>query len=106
MFISLSILQHYVEFDIRTIITLENLFGARSFSGFISHLTYCQTTLLAFLGGLGFPSIIWIIAFAFLGCWALITLALVTHFQQDDHPIFLDAITHVETNIFSFQMVL
>jgi hypothetical protein len=28
------------------------------------------------------------------------------HFQQDDRPILLDAITHVETSIFSFQKTL
>jgi hypothetical protein len=40
---------------------------------------------------------------AFLGCWALIALALIIHFQQDDHLILLDAVVaHVETNTSPF----
>jgi len=35
-FPSPSILQHYVEFDIRTITRLAKLFGVRSFGGFVS----------------------------------------------------------------------
>ncbi len=31
---------------------------------------------------------------------------LVFHFQQDDHPILLDAIAHVETNTSFFQIAL
>jgi hypothetical protein len=31
---------------------------------------------------------------------------LVFHFQQDDRPIILDAIAHVETSTFSFQKTL
>jgi hypothetical protein len=38
MFPSPDILQHYVEFDIRTIITLKKLLVARSFGGSTSHL--------------------------------------------------------------------
>ncbi len=38
MFPSLSILQHYVEFNICALTTLEKLLGARSFGGFIGHL--------------------------------------------------------------------
>ncbi len=72
MFPSLNILQHYVKFDTCTIITLEKLFGARFFGGSINHLACCQATLLASLGGLSLPFIVWIIALAFLGCWALI----------------------------------
>jgi hypothetical protein len=37
----LCILQHYTEFDIHTIISLEKLLGVRSFSGYINHLTCC-----------------------------------------------------------------
>ncbi len=46
------------------------------------------------------------VAFAFLGCQALITLALVSHFQHDDHLIFLNAMAHVETSIYPFQVAL
>jgi hypothetical protein len=60
---------------------LEKLFGARSFGDFIGHSTDRQTILLAFLGGLGFASIVWNVSLAFLGCWALINLALVICFQ-------------------------
>jgi hypothetical protein len=35
-----GILQHYIEFNIHTIITLEKLLGARSFGGFIGHLAH------------------------------------------------------------------
>jgi len=38
----------------------------------------------------------------FLGCWALIALALVFCFQLDNHLIILNAITHVETNTSPF----
>ncbi len=37
MFPFLGILQHYIEFNIHTIVTLEKLFGVGSFSGFIDH---------------------------------------------------------------------
>jgi len=40
VFLFLDILQHYVKFDIRTIITLEKLFGAGSPNAFISYLTH------------------------------------------------------------------
>ncbi len=40
MFPSLSILQHYAEFDTHAIVTLEKLLGVRSFGGFINHLAH------------------------------------------------------------------
>jgi hypothetical protein len=40
MFPSSSILQHYVEFHTRTIITLEKFISARSFGGSIDPLTH------------------------------------------------------------------
>ncbi len=46
------------------------------------------------------------IAPAFQGCWALITPALVSCFQQDDHLTFLDVVAHVETNTYPFQVAL
>jgi hypothetical protein len=41
MFPSLGILQHYVEFDIHTIVMLEKLLGVGSFGGSTGHLAYC-----------------------------------------------------------------
>jgi len=81
MFPSLDILQHYVEFNIHTIITLEKLLGAGSFGGSINHLTCHQATLLTSLGRFGLPYVVWTITPTFLWCWALIALALVTRFQ-------------------------
>jgi hypothetical protein len=46
MFPSLNILQHYVEFDTHSIISLEKLFDVRSFGGFIGHLVCFQATFL------------------------------------------------------------
>jgi len=85
---------------------LEKLLGVKSFSDFINHLAHHQTTLLTSLGGFGFPFIVQTITLAFLRCRALIALALITHFQQDDHPILLDVVAHVETNTSPFQMAL
>jgi hypothetical protein len=36
-----SILQHHIEFDTRTITTLEKLLGVGSFGGSIGHLAHC-----------------------------------------------------------------
>ncbi len=85
---------------------LEKLFGVGSFGGSINHLVHCQASLLTFLGELGLSFVVQTIALTFLGCWALIIFAFVIHFRHDDHPIFLDAIVHVKTNIFQFQMSL
>jgi len=96
MFPSPSILQHYVEFDTRTIATLEKLLNVGSFGGSINHLAHCHATLLTSLGGFNLPSIVWTVTLALLPCWELIVLALVIHSQQDDHPIFLDVIAHAK----------
>jgi hypothetical protein len=45
-------------------------------------------------------------SFAFFGCWALIALALISCFQQNDHPTFFDAVAHVETNTYPFHVAL
>jgi hypothetical protein len=37
-----------------------------------------------------------------LGCWTLIALAFIIHFQQVDCPILLKVVAHVETDISSF----
>jgi hypothetical protein len=75
-----NILQHYIEFDIHTITMLEKLFGARSFNGFINHLTHHRATLPTSFVGFGLPFIIQTTTPAFLGCWALIVLALIIYF--------------------------
>jgi hypothetical protein len=106
MFPSPSILQHYDGFNTRTIATLEKLLGAGSFGGFIGHLVHCHAILPTFSNGFGLLSIVWIASSTFLGCWALITLTLVIHFQQNDHLILLDTVAHVEIGIFPFQMAL
>jgi hypothetical protein len=64
----LGILQHYVKFNIRTIIMLEKCFGVRPFSGFIGHLNRCHAIFLVFLGGFGLLFMVWTIALTFLGC--------------------------------------
>ncbi len=106
MFTSSCILQHYVEFRFCTMAMLKKLLCVESFGGSINHLTYCQTILPIYLNGLDLPSVVQIVAFALLGCWALIVFALVNRFQQDDCYIFLDAVTHVEIDISPFQIAL
>jgi len=68
MFPSLSILQHYTKFNIRTIATLEMLLGVGSFSGFIDHLVHRQAIFLVFSGGLNFLFVVWAITPTFLEC--------------------------------------
>jgi hypothetical protein len=70
MFTSPGILQHYVEFYIHTITMLEKLLSVISFSGSIDHLACRQTTFPTSLSGLGLPSMVRIVAFVLLGCWA------------------------------------
>jgi hypothetical protein len=59
---------------------LEKLLGARSFGGSIGHLARHQTTLPASLGEFSLFYVVWIVALAFLGCWALVAPALVIRF--------------------------
>jgi hypothetical protein len=102
MFPSLGILQHYAEFNIRAISMWEKLLGTRSFGGFISHLARCQAIFLVSSSMFNLPFVVRIVTLTFLRCLALIALTFVIRFQQDDHPIFLDAIAHVEINISPF----
>jgi len=102
MFPSLSILQHFAKFNICTIVTLEKLLGVGFFGGSIGHLAYCQAILLVVLGRIDLYFAVQTIASTFLKRWALIIFALVICFQQDDHPIILDIITHAKTNISLF----
>jgi hypothetical protein len=64
----------------------------------------CHFTFL--FKGLALPSMVQLATFAFLGCWALNVIAFVTRFQSDDHPILLDVVAHIKTNIFPFQLAL
>ncbi len=75
-----------------------------SFGGSIGHLARCRNILPTSSSRFDLPYVVQIVALAFLGCWALNVPALVTHFYYDDHLIFLNVITYVETNISSFQM--
>jgi hypothetical protein len=84
----------------------EKLLGAGSLGGSISHLAHCQTTFLTSSNALDLASMVQIVAPAFLGYWALIALAFVTHFQQDDYLILLEVVAQVETNTSLFQMAL
>ncbi len=69
------------------------------FGGFIYHPTHHQAILFTFSSELGLHYVIWTTTLTFLGCWALIISTFITCFKQDDHPIILDAITHVETKL-------
>jgi len=81
MFPSPCILQHYIGFDIHTIIMLEKLLGAKSFGGSISHLPRREVIILASSNKFGLPFVITTIARTFLGCWAPVAPALVIRFQ-------------------------
>jgi hypothetical protein len=59
MFSFPGILKHYVEFDTRTIITLDKLFGVGSFNGSINDLVCHQAIFLASSNGVGLFSIVW-----------------------------------------------
>ncbi len=73
MFPFLSILQHYVEFNTCTVITLEKSLGVGSFGGSMNDRVLLDMFGLSFM--------VRIVAPVFLGCWALIALTLVIHFQ-------------------------
>jgi len=85
---------------------LEKLLGVKSFDGYINHLICHQGTPLVSSCKFNLFSIVWTIAPTFLECWALIAPAFVTYFQQENHPMLLDVVIDVETNIFPFQMAL
>ncbi len=85
---------------------MKKFLGAGYFDGFIDHLTHHQAIFPTSLCMFHFHSIVWIVAPTFLWCWALIILAFVIYFQQDDHPILLDVVAHVKTSIPLFQITL
>jgi hypothetical protein len=102
VFPSPGILQHYTKFDACTIVIFKKLLGSASFGTTMGHLAHRQVTLLTFSRGLGLPSMVRRVACAFIGCWAFIIPTLVSCFQQDDHPTFLDVMAHVETSTYPF----
>jgi hypothetical protein len=72
----------------------------------VGHLA-CHCVILPFYSkSLPFPSMVQLATLAFLGCFALNVIAFVTRFQSDDHPILLDVVAHIKTNIFPFQLAL
>jgi hypothetical protein len=77
---------------------ISKLLGGGSFGGFIGHLVHRQATFHVSSSRIDPISMVRIIAFTFLGCWALIIPTLITCFSQDDHLILLDAMAHVETD--------
>jgi hypothetical protein len=85
---------------------LEKLLGVKSFAIMVGHLTCHHVILPISSKGFGLFSMVRFVAPTFLGCWVLITHALITYFQRDDHLIILDAMAYVETNIFLFQLVM
>ncbi len=99
-------MQHYTKFDVHTIVMLEKLLGSRSFGTIVGHLVRHQIILHVFSRGLGLPSMVQHVALTFFECWVLITLALIFHFQQDDHPTLFDLMAHVKANIYPFQVAL
>jgi hypothetical protein len=60
------ILQHYAEFDIHTIATLEKLLGVGSFGDSMNHLACCQA-IFVFSSTLSLPYVVWIVAPYILG---------------------------------------
>jgi hypothetical protein len=55
LFSSPNIVQHYVKFNLHTIVTLEKLLGTRSFGTIMDHLV-CHQVILSFsLRGIGLP---------------------------------------------------
>jgi hypothetical protein len=68
----------------------------------MGHLAHHQVIFPTSLKELGLPSVVPHVALTLLGCWALITITLIIHFKQDDHPILLDVMAHVETDIYPF----
>jgi hypothetical protein len=81
---------------------LEKLLRSRSFGTIMGHLVRRQVTLPTSSRGLAFPLVVRRVTPAFLGCWVLIILALVFHFQHDDHSTLFDAMAHVETSTYPF----
>ncbi len=76
--------------------------GHKIFRYMVGHLTCHHIILPISSKGLGLPSMIWFVAFAFLRCRALIFLTFITCFKWDDHLIILNAMVHVKHALFPF----
>jgi len=81
---------------------LEKILRSGSFGTIVGHLARCQVTFPTFSWGLTLPLVVRRAAPAFLRCWVLIILALVSRFQQDDHPTLLDVMANVEIGTYPF----
>jgi hypothetical protein len=81
---------------------LEKLLKLGSFGTIVGHWVRHQVIFPISSRGLGLSLVVQRFALAFLGCWALITLALVFHFQPDDHLTLFDVGAHVKIGISPF----
>lgn len=68
VFLSPNIVQHYVKFDLSTIVALEKLLGTRAFNIIMDHLVSCQIILPTSLRGIGLPLVVQFVALIFWGC--------------------------------------
>jgi hypothetical protein len=106
IFPSTCIFATFTKFDGCTITMLEKLLRSGSFGTIVGHLVCCQVIFPTSLGGLSLPSMVRRTALPSLRCWALIPFALISHFQQNDHPTLFDVVAHVETNTYPFHVAL
>ncbi len=86
-------------------VMLKKLLGVGSFATMMGHLACHHVILPISSKGFGLLSMVRFVVLT-LGCWALITHALIICFQQDDHLVILDVEAYVRTNIFLFQLVM
>ncbi len=99
MFPSPGFLSHYVEFNTHTLELGWRSYLVRDLLVVLSVPQLIIRPLFLFLQA-GLASFLQLgLLPPHLGCWVLITLAFVIRFQQDDHPILLDVVTHFETSI-------
>jgi hypothetical protein len=82
--------------------SFKKLLKLGSFGTIVGHWVCHQIIFPISLGGLGLSLVVQCVALAFLGCWTLIALALVFHFQLDDHLTLFDAGAHVNIDISPF----
>ncbi|KAJ7570685.1 hypothetical protein O6H91_01G131400 [Diphasiastrum complanatum] len=82
---------------------LRRLMGSESFRIPHGQFVKRQVSLPASSGGVGLTCTTSIAPAAFMGSWALVASALISRFQQDNKPILLDSVAHVETCILPFQ---
>jgi hypothetical protein len=72
----------------------------------VGHLVHHKIILPISLRGFGLSSMVRLVALIFLGCWAIIIFAFLTHFQLDDHILFFHVMTHVKSGTFPFKLAL